>query len=617
MGSGRRGVKLLARDLSHLHVSPQLLRAALCRDLEAPIREELAELMAPFSPARRERAMAGVLGRALAGTRVRGIWSLRVATSAPLTTQLRQLGVFRTTLALFLAHVAYTVMFLSSWRVLGEAVLNGRMDVAWVFGWALILFSTVPLRVLSTWLTSVLVLRLSAYLKVRLFHGALRLAPDELRMGGVGRVLGHVLESSALENLAIPGAVQAGLGVIDLVFALLVLAHGASPLLLVLAITLVFLALVVSSVLYLRRRLRWAEARVHLTTDLVERMVGHRTRVTQVTPDHWHDGEDEVLEGYLERSRPLDRTQAILSAIGRAAPVLGLVALAPSIISAKHPAMSMAITLGGLLLTGRALRRFSHGAVWVTSAASSWKQVSFLFRAASREDPESTPAGVALTSRRDAERERSSEADEAARRTVLAAHKITFRYRPQGRSVLEEAALSVKHGERILVDGRSGSGKSTLVSILLGIRSPQSGTVLLDGLDRATLGSDGWRRLAGAPQFHENHIFNGSLAFNLLMGRVWPPSPELMKEAHAVCRELGLGPLLRRMPSGLAQQVGEAGWQLSHGERSRVFVARALLQDADLVILDESLAALDPDSVRMAMECVFRRARSLILIAHP
>ena len=71
------------------------------------------------------------------------------------------------------------------------------------------------------------------------------------------------------------------------------------------------------------------------------------------------------------------------------------------------------------------------------------------------------------------------------------------------------------------------------------------------------------------------------------------------------------------MPGGLNQMVGETGWQLSHGERSRIFLARALLQDAEFTILDESFAALDPESLRLCLDCAFRRARTLLVIAHP
>jgi ABC-type transport system involved in cytochrome bd biosynthesis fused ATPase/permease subunit len=101
------------------------------------------------------------------------------------------------------------------------------------------------------------------------------------------------------------------------------------------------------------------------------------------------------------------------------------------------------------------------------------------------------------------------------------------------------------------------------------------------------------------------------------MGRRWPPQPEDYEEADSVCRELGLGDLLDRMPAGLMQMVGEAGWQLSMGERSRVFLARALLQRADFIIVDESLGALDPETMQNAIDCIYRRAQTLLVIAHP
>jgi ATP-binding cassette subfamily B protein len=80
---------------------------------------------------------------------------------------------------------------------------------------------------------------------------------------------------------------------------------------------------------------------------------------------------------------------------------------------------------------------------------------------------------------------------------------------------------------------------------------------------------------------------------------------------------LGLGDLLDRMPSGMQQMVGESGWQLSHSECSRIYIARAILQKADLVILDESFGALDPKSLRRALSCVLEQAPTLLVIAHP
>jgi ATP-binding cassette subfamily B protein len=168
-----------------------------------------------------------------------------------------------------------------------------------------------------------------------------------------------------------------------------------------------------------------------------------------------------------------------------------------------------------------------------------------------------------------------------------------------------------------VLEGASGGGKSTLVSLLAGVREPNSGLVLMRGLDRTTLGAAEWRgRLAAAPQFHENHVLAETFAFNLFLGRRRVLGPADLEEAQEICDELGLTGVLERMPAGMLQMVGETGWQLSHGERSRLYIARALLQDAELVVLDESFAALDPENLQRAVECVVKRAPSLLVIAH-
>ncbi len=101
------------------------------------------------------------------------------------------------------------------------------------------------------------------------------------------------------------------------------------------------------------------------------------------------------------------------------------------------------------------------------------------------------------------------------------------------------------------------------------------------------------------------------------MGRRWPASDADIAEAEQLCEELGLGSLLRRMPGGIHQRVGETGWQLSHGERSRIFLARALLQKADVTILDESFASLDPATMSQCLGTALQRSETLVVIAHP
>lgn len=99
------------------------------------------------------------------------------------------------------------------------------------------------------------------------------------------------------------------------------------------------------------------------------------------------------------------------------------------------------------------------------------------------------------------------------------------------------------------------------------------------------------------------------------MGRRWPPERADLDEATTVCQELGLGPLLERMPAGLGQTGGETGWRLSQGERARLCLARALLADHDVLILDEPLGALDPQTARRVLDVVSRRARTLVVIS--
>jgi ATP-binding cassette subfamily B protein len=341
-----------------------------------------------------------------------------------------------------------------------------------------------------------------------------------------------------------------------------------------------------------------------MTNQLVEHVAGHRTRLAQEHPQRWHTEEDRSLEDYTSRSSALDRwVPTLLITVPRGWLAIGFGVLAPSFVSGTS-ATSLAISLGGVLLAGLALRRFAEGLSQLSGAAIGWREASPLFHAAA-----ARPLTPAIS---DHGRGPTGAAG------GLEVRDLTFRYPAGSAPVLTGCSLSVRPGERILLEGRSGGGKSTLASIVAGLRAPTAGLVLVNGLDRRTLGGHAWRkRVVAAPQFHENHVFCETFAFNLLMGRRWPPTDADLEEAEVIARELGLGPLLDRMPAGLMQLVGEGGWQLSHGERGRLFMARALLQGGGVMILDETFAALDPETLQQTLECVLRRAPTLLVIAHP
>jgi ATP-binding cassette subfamily B protein len=359
---------------------------------------------------------------------------------------------------------------------------------------------------------------------------------------------------------------------------------------------------------YAQRCVAWTEQRLELTQDLVERMTGHRTRIAQQPRAEWHRGEDEALDRYFTESQALDRQWVALGAVLPGAWLCaGLASLSPTLVSSSTTPPEIAVAIGAILLAFLALRKLTTGARSVAALAVAWRQVAPLFDAGGRSERAQAVEPVGPPSRPGAPGE-----------VVLTAHDLVFRYRSGGEPVLRGCSMRVATGDRVLLEGASGGGKSTLSLLLAGVRVPESGTLLVGGLDRHTLGSHAWRRkVVTVPQFHENHVLSGSLAFNLLMGRAWPPRSEDLAEAEVICRELGLADLVARMPAGLQQMVGETGWQLSHGERSRLYVARALLQKPEVMVLDESFGALDPQTMQMALECVLRRAPALIVVAHP
>lgn len=552
-----------------------------------------------FGRARR-RARRALIAERIADIPAGKAFQVRTDPGNSFAGQLRHTGLFRRVAAFAVGHLTDYALSLAAWIVIGQAALRGHVDSGGLLAWGLLLATLVPVRLWVAWSQGVLAIGAGGLLKQRLLAGALNLDSDALRAEGAGRMLGRTIEAEALESLALSGGLAALLSVLELAVTAVVLALGAggwTHVLLLAAWVTVTLGL---GWRYVLRRTRWTDTRLSMTNDLVERMTGHRTRLTQESPEDWHQGEDDALAEYANDSERMDRLAALLTAAApRGWVLMAFAALLPVWLAGSAATGSVAIAIGGILLADQSLRRLTAGMAQLAGAGIAWRQVSPLFHAAKQRSIEmvSPPART---------------------ETVLEASDLVFRYRQHGAAVLNECSVKIRRGDFVLIEGGSGSGKSTLASVLTGLRKPESGMLLAGGLDMHSLGEQGWRgRIAAAPQYHENHVLSAPFAWNLLMGRNWPLGKADFDEAEVLCRELGLGPLLDRMPGGLMQMVGETGWQLSQGERSRLFLARALLQGGDLVILDESFAALDPDNLRHALECVLRRAETLLVVAHP
>ncbi len=625
-GHDRRGVRVIAPDLRVRRVSVEDVVDALLAGLDPRVHADVDALLdaADLGGGRRARVRRSLLHARAQGGRIPAGWLVRLPASAPVATQVWSNRLARRVATLTFGHAAEYGLGLASWAMIGRGALSGRLEAGWLVAWALLVLTLVPVRAALTRAEGRLALDLGALLKQRLLVGALRLEPEEVRHQGMGQLLGRVIESENVESLATSGGLLSAFAVLELLLGAAVLATGAGGAWhagLLLAWGLGVCAL---GAAWYRRRVAWSGARLAMTNDLVEALVGHRTRLAQEDPARWHDDEDAALARYLAASARMDGLGAWLDAL---APggwiVLGILGLAPALLAGPADTAALAVSVGGVLLAYGSLRKLVAGGAALAGAGIAWEQVRDLFWAAERAEPAVRPTtfgtgapGAAASGEGVAAVPDDPVSIEAP--ALLEAHALGFRHAGRAASVFADVHLVIRAGDRLLLEGPSGGGKSTLGSLLAGLRRPSTGLLVLGGLDRRTLGPDGWRaRVVTAPQFHENHVLGSSLAFNLLMGRSWPPRDADLVEAEALCGELGLGPLIERMPSGMSQMVGETGWQLSHGEKSRLYVARALLQGADLVVLDESFAALDPDNLRRAMRCVLTRARAVVVIAHP
>lgn len=615
LGSRGGKVRLLTRDSRTVWMQEARVLALVRQERQASVAAELDQLLSSVAMSERARAKARgkLLLQRLGQDELRTCWILRPQRTERATTLLG--GMPALVGGILVNHLLLSLVLAASFWLLGRAALEAHLDSGWFMGWLAVIACAIPLRLLEVWWQGVFAIRIGTLLKQQLLAGILKLTPDEIRLDGIGRHFGRVAESEVVEQLALGGALLAVLSVVDLGLAAVILSLGAGGWLHVGALVVWMGVAVVLTRRHYSMQRRWSGARIDITHDLLERMLGHRTRLAQLPLERWHDGEDRRLSSYSETSRAMDlRTMYLASVLPGGWLVLALLTLLPAFASGAAPASTLAVSVGGILLALRAFDEISVFFQQISLAATSFEQIRDLLRAVVRPELESKvplemEAGLPA---------QPTSASATTAGTLIEARGLTFRHQARTRPVLENCTFQIGTGDRILLEGPSGGGKSTLVSLLTGLRTPEAGVLLLRGLDRATFGAAGWRRrVTAAPQFHENHVLAGSFAYNLLLGREWPTSLAQREKARVLCDELGLGELVKKMPAGLDELVGESGWQLSHGEKSRLYIARTLLQGVELVILDESFASLDPETMRVAVRCVLEHAPSIVVVSHP
>ncbi len=548
----------------------------------------------------------------------------------------------------------------AAWALLVSALWQGQDGAAPLAAWALLLFAQAPLRALEAATGARFAAGAGARLRAALFDGLVHGSGTE-PAGDADRLAGAAFALETAEIHARDGAVAVALAALELGVAwALVAAPGGSgsrphpatawrppERTAALIAPIAIVAALAAGLRHARARRAWTAAHRALTHQLLDALAAWRTHRAQEPPARRHTAEDAALAASQRLALPMDATAIVLRTV---LPRCWLTAaLASFLPSAAAPIAQLA----AVFLTAAALSRLGAGLVDLAAAAAAWPAVAPLLSvsgsaAAARRAGAARPAApsapavptpstpstapgaptvptptaptaLAISAAATAPTVPTLPTTPCAPATTppLAAIRLCLRLPGRTAPLLDACSLTLRHGDRVLLGGPSGGGKSALAALLGGTLAADAGLLLLGGTAAATLSKAAWRRqVVAVPPPGDNHLFAASLARNLLLSTPGTANPPALAEAAAVCRELGLGGLLDRMPQGLHQPVGEAGWALSQGEACRVLLARALLQHPRVLILDESIAALDPDTARQVLAALKRRARTLLLIAH-
>jgi ABC-type multidrug transport system fused ATPase/permease subunit len=190
---------------------------------------------------------------------------------------------------------------------------------------------------------------------------------------------------------------------------------------------------------------------------------------------------------------------------------------------------------------------------------------------------------------------------------------VDFTYGNRDRPVFEKLDLTIPAGGWTLIEGPSGTGKSTLVNLLLGLIEPGRGTVLIGDTPLSAIDLAAWRRQV-AVCGQDIELISGTVLENLLLGANQRGGPAVERAITVT----GLAPIIADLPLGLQTPLGEQGAQLSGGQRQRIAIARAVLRDPQVLILDEGTSMLDRASqtqILFALERIMR-GRTVVLIGH-
>jgi ATP-binding cassette subfamily B protein/subfamily B ATP-binding cassette protein MsbA len=203
--------------------------------------------------------------------------------------------------------------------------------------------------------------------------------------------------------------------------------------------------------------------------------------------------------------------------------------------------------------------------------------------------------------------------DRDAVRGEIVFESVAFRYPDTEKRVLSDISFTARSGETIAIVGRSGAGKTTLCNLVARFFEPETGTILLDGVPLRDLDLNSYRHLLGMVE-QDVFLFDGTISENIAYGNRNATQGEIEEAAKAAAAH----EFILASPKGYDTLIGERGYKLSGGQRQRIAIARAILADPKILILDEATSNLDSESEQLIQQSLARllRHRTSFVIAH-
>ena len=443
--------------------------------------------------------------------------------------------------------------------------------------------------------------RIDVELGARLFRHLLALPLAYFEARRVGDTVARVRELEHIRQFLTSSTVTLVVDVLFTgVFLAVMLFYSWMLALIVLGVLPVYVALSVVATPMFRARLNERFNRgAENYAFLVEAVNGIQTLKTMAVEPQMQRRWEEQLAGYVGASL---RTVNLGNVAGQIAAFLNKLTLIGVLWAGAYLVMRGELTVGELIAFNMLAGRVTAPVLRIVQLSQDFQQ-----------------AGVSVERLSDvlnAPAERSYRPGQASL-PRLAGHvvfdTVTFRYRPERPEVLRQLSFSVPAGTVIGIVGRSGSGKSTITKLIQRLYIPESGRVLVDGLDLAQTDPVGLRRQIGAV-LQENFLFNRSVRENIELADPGLPLDAVVRAA----RLAGAHDFVLDLPQGYDTVVGEHGCSLSGGQRQRIAIARALVTDPRILIFDEATSALDYESERIIQENLAQicAGRTVFIIAH-